>query len=96
MDTQLIVLLGMVALPLIAFLIGVWGYVKATKSHRAKTKFGRGTVTSGEPLKTREYRRKRSKGHRDFLDDPKDAVEKADQLVHEIMRKRGYPITKIW
>jgi hypothetical protein len=28
-----------------------------------------------------------------FVDDPKGAVEKADRLVHEVMKKRGYPVT---
>ena len=28
-----------------------------------------------------------------FVDDPKGAVEKADKLVHEVMKKRGYPVT---
>ena len=28
-----------------------------------------------------------------FVDDPNGAVEKADKLVHEVMKKRGYPVT---
>jgi cytoskeletal protein RodZ len=28
-----------------------------------------------------------------FVDDPKRAVEEAYQLVHEVMQKRGYPVT---
>jgi cbb3-type cytochrome oxidase subunit 3 len=30
-------------------------------------------------------------GH--FVDDPKRAVEEGHQLVHEVMQKRGYPVT---
>jgi hypothetical protein len=30
-------------------------------------------------------------GH--FVDDPKGAAEEAHQLVHEVMKKRGYPVT---
>ena len=102
MGTQLMIPLGMVALVLVAFLVGIWACVKATKSHWAKPKFARGMVTplrSGEARKRHrlsDYRQKRTKGQRDFLTDPNDAIPKADQLVHEIMRKRGYPITKIW
>lgn len=28
-----------------------------------------------------------------FVDAPKEAVEEAHQLVHEVMKKRGYPVT---
>jgi cbb3-type cytochrome oxidase subunit 3 len=28
-----------------------------------------------------------------FVDDPKAAVQEAHQLVHEVMQKRGYPVT---
>ncbi len=28
-----------------------------------------------------------------FVDDPKGAAEEAHQLVHEVMKKRGYPVT---
>lgn len=99
MDTPLVVLLGIVVVLLLA---GIWAYVRATKSDRVKPNFVREMLPplkSGEPRKTQrasQYRQKWTVGERDFLDDPKVAGEKADQLLHEIMKKRGYPVTKIW
>jgi hypothetical protein len=48
------------------------------------------------PLSTHDSSRYREswiavQGH--FVDDPKSTVEEAHQLVHEVMQKRGYPVT---
>ena len=114
MDTQLIVMIGIVVLVFLSIAGGIWAYEKATKSRRLKAKE---TITR---FRDRDLAKPELPGHErrvkgfhigpddsrprpkwisvqgDFLDDPQDAAEKADQLVHEIMRKRGYPVTKIW
>jgi len=40
MDTQLIFVVGIIVLVLILIAAGIWAYVKMTKSHRLKAKFG--------------------------------------------------------
>jgi hypothetical protein len=40
-----------------------------------------------------QYREKWTAVQSRFVDAPKGAVEEAHQLVHEVMKKRGYPVT---
>ena len=121
MDTQLIFVVGIIVLVLILIAAGIWAYVKMTKSHRLKAKFGpeydhtvarlRNRELAETELQDRErrvknfhivplstqdniqYRERWTATQGYFVDDPKGAVEKADKLVHEVMKKRGYPIT---
>jgi hypothetical protein len=40
-----------------------------------------------------QYRERWAAVQAHFVDAPKEAVEEAHQLVHEVMKKRGYPVT---
>jgi hypothetical protein len=40
-----------------------------------------------------QYRERWAAVQAHFVDVPKEAVEEAHQLVHEVMKKRGYPVT---
>ena len=121
MDTQLMLVIGIIVLVLLLVAAGIWAYAKRTKSHRLKAKFGpeydhtvarlRNRELAETELQERERRVRRfhivplstqdaiqyqeswtaTQGY--FVDDPKGAVEKADTLVHEVMKKRGYPVT---
>src|SRR5262245_27621855 len=120
MDTQLMFVVGIIVLVLILIAAGIWAYVKMTKSHRLKAKFGPEYDHTVARLRSRELaetelqeRERRVQGfhiiplsmqddirYREdwtatqgyFVDDPKGAVEKAHKLVHEVMKKRGYPV----
>jgi hypothetical protein len=114
MDTQLIVVIGIVVLVFLSIGAGIWAHTKATKSQRLKAKETISRLRDRELAKPELHQRERrvegfhiepedsrhrpksTAVQRDFLDDPQDAAEKADQLFHEIMKKRGYPVTKIW
>jgi FtsZ-interacting cell division protein ZipA len=121
MDTQLMLVVGIIALVVVLVAVGIWVYAKMTKSHRLKAKFGpeydhtvarvRNRELAETELQDRErrvknfhivalstqddiqYRERWTATQGYFVDDPKGAVEKADKLVHEVMKKRGYPIT---
>ena len=121
MGTQLMFVVGIIVLVLILIAAGIWAYVKMTKSHRLKAKFGpeydhtvarlRNRELAETELQDRErrvkhfhivplstqdniqYRERWTATQGYFVDDPKGAVEKADKLVHEVMKKRGYPVT---
>jgi hypothetical protein len=48
------------------------------------------------PLSTKDasqYRERWAAVQAHFVDAPKEAVEESHQLVHEVMKKRGYPVT---
>lgn len=121
MDTQLMLVIGVIVLVLLLVAGGIWVYAKRTKSHRLKAKFGpeydetvarlRNRELAETELQERErrvesfhivplsiqddieYRERWTATQGYFVDDPKGAVEKADKLVHEVMKKRGYPVT---
>jgi hypothetical protein len=40
-----------------------------------------------------QYRERWATVQAHFVDAPKEAVEEAHQIVHEVMKKRGYPVT---
>jgi len=121
MDTQLMLVVGIIVLVLILVTVCFWAYAKMTRSRRLKAKFGpeydhtvarlRNRELAETELQERERRVERfhivplsmqdniqyreswtaTQGY--FVDDPKGAVEKADRLVHDVMKKRGYPVT---
>jgi FtsZ-interacting cell division protein ZipA len=121
MDTQLMLVVGIIVLVLILVAGGIWAYAKMTKSNRLKAKFGpeydhtvarlRNRQLAETELQERErrvegfhivplsmqddirYRESWTATQGYFVDDPRGAVEKADRLVHEVMKKRGYPVT---
>src|SRR5215510_14800577 len=121
MDTQLMLVVGIIVLVVILVVVGFWAYAKMTRSRRLKAKFGpeydhtvarlSNRELAETELQDRERRVRRfhivplsmqdAIQYRDswtatqgyFVDDPKGAVEKADILVHEVMKKRGYPVT---
>ena len=121
MDTQLMIVVGIIVLVLVLVAVGIWAYAKMSRSRRLKAKFGPEYDHTVARLRNRELaetelqdRERRVKGfhivplskqddirYREswsatqgfFVDDPKGAVEKADRLVHEVMTKRGYPVT---
>src|SRR5215510_11329291 len=121
MDTQLMLVVGIIVLVLILVAVGIWAYAKMSRSRRLKAKFGpeydhtvarlRNRELAETELQDRErrvrnfhivplstqddiqYRERWSATQGYFVDDPKGAVEKADNLVHEVMKKRGYPVT---
>lgn len=121
MDTQLMLVVGIIVLVLILLAAGIWAYTKMRKSHRLKAKFGpeydqtlarlRNRELAEMELQERErrvksfhivplsiqddiqYRERWTATQGYFVDDPKGAVEKADKLVHAVMKKRGYPVT---
>jgi hypothetical protein len=45
------------------------------------------------PDESRHYKSHWSAVQARFVDEPKEAVEEANDLIQEVMRKRGYPIT---
>jgi hypothetical protein len=121
MDTQLMLIIGIVVLVLILAAVSVWVYARATKSRRLKAKFGPEYDQTVERLRNRElaeteleererrvarfhivplsmqdssqYRERWTAVQGRFVDVPKSAVEEAHHLVHEVMQKRGYPVT---
>src|SRR5215475_4038128 len=121
MDTQLMIVVGIIVLVLILVAVGIWAYAKMSRSRRLKAKFGPEYDHTVARLKNRElaetelqdrerrvknfhivrlsmqddiqYRERWTATQGYFVDDPKGAVEKADKLVHELMKKRGYPVT---
>src|SRR5215510_5313917 len=121
MDTQLMLVVGIIVLVLILVAVGIWAYAKMTRSRRLKAKFGpeydhtvarlRNRELAETELQDRErrvknfhiirlsmqddiqYREQWTATQGYFVDDPKGAVEKAHTLVHEVMKKRGYPVT---
>jgi hypothetical protein len=121
MDNQLMLIIGLAMLVIIFAAVGVWVYIKSSRSRRLKAKFGPEYDQTVERLRNRklaetelqdrerrvkrfhivqlsmqnasQYRERWAAVQARFVDAPKEAVEEAHQLVHEVMKKRGYPVT---
>jgi len=123
MDTQLMLLIGIVVVVLIVAAFAVWVYGRAITSRRLKAKFGPEYDQTVERLRNRElaetelqererrvarfhivalsvqdksqYSERWTAVQGRFVDAPKTAVEEAHQLIHEVMKKRGYPVNNL-
>jgi hypothetical protein len=121
MDNQLLLIIVVATLVIIFTAVGVWVYMKSSRSRRLKAKFGPEYDQTVERLRSRElaetelqdrerrvkrfhivplstqdasqYRERWAAVQAHFVDAPKEAVEEAHQLVHEVMKKRGYLVT---